>query len=237
MALNYSAAALPALGVRLPDDGGKVRKPWGLLVHTTGRGVPETAARRSRRPIDVALEVYIASQKGSNGYPWGGPGYVIDYDGRITQLAPDDILTNHAGGPDRASYLSGGWLKRCSPAMVAQWHTHWAPRYAHPYALFPSKSPNEDYIGVEMIPIGSDLGGKPMREGLLFTKAQHDAAVVLALDLAVRHGWPTGWAQTGRLVGHEDVQPILRHDKGGGWDPGWLRAKPYFDFASVRERI
>lgn len=223
-------------GVRDPITA-KTRKPWGLLLHTTGRGVPEKAARTKRTPLSVACEIYIASQNGSNGYLWGGPGYVIDHDGGIYQLAPDDVLTNHAGGPDRAAYLNGSWIKRCSPATVAQWHTHWAPRYAHPYALFPSKSPNQDYVGVEMIPLGSGLGGEPMAPGLLFTRAQHYAAVELGADLAERHGWPEGWARTGRLVGHEDVQPILRHDKNGGWDPGWLRARPYFDFEHVRASI
>jgi hypothetical protein len=36
------------------------------------------------------------------------------------------------------------------------------------------------------------------------------------------------------LVGHEDVGLLDRMDKNGGWDPGALRAAPYFDMARVR---
>ena len=61
--------------------------------------------------------------------------------------------------------------------------------------------------------------------------------ISLAIDCAARHGWPKGWHRTSRLLSHEDVQPIRRHDRGGGWDIGWLRAAPYFDLEFVRALI
>lgn len=76
-----------------------------------------------------------------------------------------------------------------------------------------------------------------MAPGLRFTTAQHNAVAALGKDLAARHGWPADWHKTGRLVGHEDVDPLNRSDKIGGWDPGWLRSRPYFDFAYVRQLI
>ncbi len=244
MTLTFSPVARRVAGVRDPKLAGK-RSPWGFLLHTTGGGVTAMAKRDHKRPIDVAIAIYIASQNGSNGYKWGGPAYVCDHDGTIHQLAPDEAYTNHAGGPHRGEYLDahGAWTRgiskeghQISEETVEQWRRRW-PGKRNPYSLFPSTSPNADYVGLEMIPIGDGFGGAPMRPGLRFTLAQHDAAIALGRDLGERHGWPAGWALTGRLVGHEDVDPIERSDKRGGWDPGFLRDAPYFDFAYVRAGI
>ncbi len=230
--MNLSPLAKQVPGVRDPKLG-RDRMPWGLLVHTTGGGVTALAKKQRRAPISVACEVYINSQNGSNGYLWGGPHYCLDHDGTIHQLAPDNVLTAHAGGGNRQAYLDGSWEARCSPPTVAAWREQW-PKYRHPYQLFPSTSPNDDFVGLEMIPIGDGLGGEPLAPGLRFTAAQHDAVIALAIDLGERHGWPVGWQRSCRLLGHEDVDPINRHDVRGGWDPGWLREAHYFDFEYVR---
>lgn len=234
---NYSPKAIQVPAARSPSKNATKRQPWGFLIHTTGGGITALAKKTKRTPIDVALDVYINSQNGSNGYLWGGPGYVMNHDGGIYQLAPDDVLTNHCGGPNRQRYRNQSWRNIVSKTAAARWDDQWrALGFDDPYDLFPSKSPNVDYIGLEMIPCGDGFG-TPMRPGLRFTKLQHDAAIALADDCAERHGWPKGWAKTSRLVGHEDVDIIERDDAAGGWDPGWLRAAPYFDFAYVRDRL
>lgn len=239
-ALSYSPLARQVPGVRDPVAKGiNPRKPWGFLLHTTGSGVTSQAKKGWRglhTPIEVAIAIYIDYQNGAAGYPWGGPGYVLDHDGTIHQIAPDEARTEHAGSGNRMLYHTGSWVNRVTPEVVAQWKRRW-PRVKHPYAMFPATTPNVDYVGCEMIPIGDGFGGQPMAPGLRFTLAQHDAAIALGRDLGCRHGWPDGWANTGRLLGHEDVDPIERHDAHGGWDPGWLRAAPYFDFAYVRKGI
>jgi len=229
---NLSSLAKQVAGVRDPKLG-RTRTPWGFLVHTTGGGITALAKKQKRRPIDVAIETYIASQNGSNGYLWGGPHYVLEHDGTLHQIAPDDVLTAHAGGGNRTAYIDGTWVDKCSPPTVAAWREQW-PNHKHPYQLFPSKSPNNDYVGIECIPIGEGLGGEPMVPCLRFTKAQNDAFIALGQDFGSRHGWPAGWPGTSRLLGHEDVDPINRHDPRGGWDPGWLREAHYFDFEYVR---
>jgi len=219
---------------------------WGLLVHTTGSGITAKAKKTKRTPVDVALEWYRRSQDGANGYPWGGPGYVLGHFGELFQIADDDVWTNHAGGPHRQLYLSGEWVGRCSAEVVERWRAQW-PGVKSPQHLYPSESPNADYVGVEMIPCASGYGN-PMRRGLRFSREQHDQVVELARDLAARHGWPAGWARTPRLLGHEDVQPLPfdpkskkpsygRSDARGGIDPGWTRADPYFDFEYVRAAL
>ena len=230
----YSPLAKRVSGVRDPALA-RLRSPWGVLIHTTGRGVVAQAKAEKRKPLDVAIGIYIESQNGLNGYFWGGPAYVIDHDGSCHQLAPDNALTAHAGGGNREAYMSGHWTAKCSGATLSAWRTKW-PKYKHPYQLFPSRSPNTDYVGIEMIPIGSGFGS-PMQPGLLFTKEQHDAAAALAKDIGQRHGFPDDWQHTSRLLGHEDVDILERMDSHGGWDPGFLRSQPYFDFAYVRGRI
>lgn len=242
MTLSYSPIAQKVPGVRDPATAA-LRTIFGYLIHTTGGGVVHRATLTGRTPLQVAIDYYIASQNGANGYLWGGPSYVIDYDGGTYQLAPDEIHMNHAGDHSptyphgtRGFYLDGTWEKMVSPETLALWKHAW-PGRKHPYSLFPSVSPNDDYVGVEIIPIGEGFGGDPMFPGGKFTRAQHDAAAALGRDLGVRHALPNGWQWTNRLVGHEDVDPIQRSDAHGGWDPGDLRAHIYFDMGYVRERI
>lgn len=220
--------------VRDPRDAPRRGVPWGFLIHTTGGGVTDLAKKRGERPIDVALRVYVGAQNGDNGYLWGGPHYVCEHDGTIHQIAPDDAMTAHAGGYNRGRYFDGSWAP-VFPEATARWRKQW-PAYAHPYELFPSTSPNHDYIGLEMIPCGDGFG-RPMRAGLRFTQEQHDVAIRLAHDRARAHAWPAGWQRTSRLLGHEDVDPLNRADRGGGWDPGFLRAAPFFDFEYVRRAV
>lgn len=231
---NRSPLAQQVAGVRDPKNGWDRGKPWGLLLHTTGGGVTDYAKKHNERPIDVAIRIYIASQNGSNGYLWGGPHYVIDHDGTLYQLAPDNLNMQHAGGSNRPLYFSGAWEERF-PVTTTHWKKQW-PGKSHPYSLFPSTSPNHDYIGCEMIPCGDGFG-TPMRPGLRFSQKQHDSAIRLAHDCGLRHGWPAGWMQTSRLLGHEDVDPLNRSFTSGAWDPGYLRPDPWFDFAYVRAAV
>lgn len=231
--LSYSPHAIRLDDVLDPAKG-KRRSPWGLLVHTTGGGVASKAARTGRPAIEIALAVYREMQSdssGSQGYRWGGPTYVLDYDGTLFQLSPDEIQTAHCGHPHRDLYLLGDWGAKCSPATVAHWRQQW-PTFPSPQYLYPGRSPNEPYIGVEMLQLPERRSN-----GLRFTDEQHRRVVELALDLGHRHGWPEQWHQGPRLLGHEDVSPITRHDAGGGWDPGTLRDEVYFDFERVRREL
>lgn len=230
------------MGVRDPDLGVE-RTAWGFLIHTTGGGVTREAREEGIKPIDWALRYYIGSQNGSNGYKWGGPHYVGDHDGTLYQIAPDNVKTAHCGGRSekypngtRQHYIDGSWIMKIPHSVVEAWRKKW-PLTRHPYSLFPSRDPNTDYVGLELIPVGDGFGGEPMRPGLRFTKAQHDCAIKLGLDLGLRHEWPESWHRAGRLVGHEDVDILNRSDKVGGWDPGALRPQPYFDFDYVRSGI
>jgi len=198
-------------------------KPFGLLVHTSGRGVVARAERERVPPGALALAWYRRKS---------GVHYFVDYDGTITQMLEDDRRGAHVGVSllQRASYLSGRWLlsKKISREAFMFWKARW-PRYKSPQHLYPTSSPNSCYIGVEMVP----LAERDEDTRLWFTEAQHEAVRDLALDLAERHQWPEGWMETPRLVGHEDISAFTRWDGKGGWDPGAMRLKPRFDWGRV----
>ena len=218
------------------------RIPYGVCLHTTGSGVLDSAKKHGITPLAVALNAYFASQNGSNGYYWGGPAYVIDHDGTVHQVADDDVNTAHCGSDLRNAYLDGSWEHITSPKALELWKRKWSS-YKSPQHLFPHTSPNIDFIGCECIPCGEGFG-IPMSPGLLFTHLQHNSAIKLCIDIADRWGFPIGWESTSRLLGHEDLQPVLtsvnhfgRGDQNGCWDVGFLRDKPYFDFAYVRNAV
>lgn len=215
----------------VPDAprGGPVR---GLCVHTSGRGVVDRAAKERVPAIEVALAFYQRAEFSAH--------YVVDYDGALYQITADDRRVQHVGleAEDRLAYLDGTWLRRVSPAAAKLWRARW-PFHRSPAHLYPSRAPNTDFVAVELLPLA-----KAEKGGLWYTAAQHDAVGELAADLARRHRWPSYWLDgwSGRawasallpsLVAHEDLSPLTRFDRQGGWDPGQLRAVPRLDWAAV----
>lgn len=199
---------------------------WGACLHTTGRGVVARAAERGTTPLEEALRVYDRT---------AGPHYVIDRDGVIYQLQADDLRGAHVGisARERHRYLSGEWIAdmydRDLVLTVDAWRARWTGQRS-PQHLYPARSPNACYVGIELLPLAADDVGE---DGLWFTAAQHEAAVLLLVDLARRYDWPRGWHRTPRLVGHEDLDAYERWDRGGGWDPGALRQRPRWDWERV----
>jgi hypothetical protein len=218
--------------------------PWGLGVHTTGRGLADRLVEKLGREPTVyevtaaALEYYARSP-----FP---PGYVIGPLGRsqLYQVTGDDRVALHIGGGFRDEYLSGRWEQLVSPALLEAWRARWPGRES-PQHLFPGPSANEALIGVELVPTTHVADVEPAGPGETFTLEQYDALSSLSADLEVRHGWPNGWRRTARLGGHEDYGPLgrkpdgsgmHRFDAGGGWDPGALRDVPRFRWDRIGGR-
>lgn len=195
-------------------------QPYGLCVHTTGRGLTQRAINLDVEPLGLAVDTYCAP-----GIATTFPHYVIGWDGTIIQIADDRERARHAGVDplERLAYLDGTWMRKLNPAAVNRWFDKW-PGIKSPSHLYPSKSPNEDYLGVELIPLNSRGDN-----GTLFTPAQYTALAELIDDIQDRYG------QTLKsLVGHEDLEPLTRWNSGGGWDPGFLRANPYFRWDLIK---
>jgi len=222
---------------------------YGLVTHTSGSGLPSNAKKAGQKVIDRALSYYSRSH---------GCHYVCGWhEADLWQIANEIESANGVGVtaiPTKdqkgqvesvAGKYSGSWETDLTPAFVTRWKTRWAhlEDVKTPLDLFPTKYANSCYVHVEMPPCVFHHNGKlvtgaePMEEGLWFTKAQHDNIVKLAMDIAERNGWPNGWWSTGRFVTHEDITPISRSNRYGGWDPGVLRSTPRFDWDYVVSEI
>lgn len=220
---------------------------FGLIAHTTGSQLPADAHLAGLYPTVIAVDRYFKSR---------GPHYVCGWrgyeGGDLLQVANEHIQSNGVRTTERKrkgkivqkgqrnserGEYKGSWEKDLPPSLVKRLKKRW-PGMRSPLRLLPA-SPNICMIQCEMIPCvfwvngEKRVGAVPMRKGLKFTKAQHDTIAFLAVDIADRKGWPDGWHRTPRLGGHSDYTPISRHNSGGGWDPGGLRAKPFFDWDYV----
>ena len=214
---------------------------YGVAVHTTGSGVVDAAAKKGRDPLDYTVHVVYENPDNFCAH------YVVGWDGTIWQVMDETLRAQHIGfmPNDRESFLDGSWVDEISnkepqrPNVPALWSARW-PSFKSPAHLFPGPSPNQVYVGIEMIPL-TGAAGQPaplISNGVQrhYTEAQHSTVAKLIADIAARWNLPDEiWSATsGRLVGHEDVNPLERSVASGGWDPGALRAVPQFDWDYVR---
>lgn len=210
-------------------------KVFGLCVHTSGRGVNKRAKREKKHVDEVALDYYDDAKYSTH--------YIVGIED-VWQLTNDFERVQHVGFSDkkrgrnaaqlRQWYLSGKWAKDLPKSFVQRWKEAW-PGKKSPSHLFPSKYPSDDFVAAEVIPCEGFAA--PIAPGYLFTAAQHVSVALLAVDLSIRHNWPHGWASTSRLCTHESLGPHDRIARGQGWDPGVLRAKPYFDWSVMQAQI
>lgn len=235
------------------------RKVFGVVVHTTGSGVYKPAlVEKHGSAFKVALAVY-ASPSMSVAH------YVIDYEtGKIAQVVDDGLIAPHCGidGWQLQAMADGSWdddrlsdaahrlfrdyvsenapLPRPpSKVALALWKARWqtpAGYYRAPRYIYPSKSPNADFCGIELIPAPP---GYPHQ--IRYSDVQLNSLAHLVHDLQNR--WDCRMRKIGesfptpRLLGHEDLDPFDRWDSAGGWDPGALRHQPRFDWADLGLRL
>ncbi|HET6283129.1 MAG TPA: N-acetylmuramoyl-L-alanine amidase [Polyangia bacterium] len=201
---------------------------YGVAIHGTGSAISEKALKHGADCLEFAIGYYLRPEAYF-------AHYVIGSDGTIAQLAAEHERSPHIGIPadDRQAYLSGVWKARLPKVLVDAWVTRW-PAYRSPTHLYPGPSPNNAYVGIELLVWTNRCPGRPHAPGLKYTTAQHAAAAALTLDIASRWIFPTGWQDTGRLACHEDISPLTRTSKGNGWDPGILRPAPWFDWPQFK---
>lgn len=244
-AVGHGQSAIAVQAARQWDSTdrptGWVGKVYGLVVHTTGGGLPASA--KDKRIYHTVRAVDYYSQSHGCHYVNGWRGVA---GGDLLQVANEREQANGVGvGDQRRSIDQGRFEKDLPAAVVGQWRARW-PGVEHPLRLLPgTRTANSCYVHVECVPCVFHHNKRlvtdatPMRPGLRFTQAQHEAVALLACDIARRNGWPLQetWWRSPRLLGHEDLTPYSRHDKVGGWDPGGMRAAPYFDWDFVYTMI
>lgn len=215
-------------------------KPYGLLVHTTGRGILKRARQLGIPPLEAAMEFYT-----KRGNPFAQ--YVGDQDGTIIQIADEREQAWHAGIPAaqrrlyKASKKVDNWRNHVSHKALIYWYERWYINWgiSNPTELYPTRSPNQCFVGYELIP---DRYGR-------FSPKQYAALSDFISDFWERHKLPDiirllpdhpplrhvryYSLPEPRCLGHEDVEPLERWNRSGGWDPGSLRAKPKFDWSKL----
>jgi len=204
---------------------------YGIALHTTGSGIVEQAIKLGIDPLEHAVNYYLKPDSYS-------AHYVVGYDGALVQISLEEEKCYHIGltEEDRKAYSSGAWEKKVSPTTLKCWKDRW-PVNKNPLHLTPTKGFNESFVGIEMLPLLSGSKWQPMFKGSRYTLAQHQMVVMLAKDIAERHGFPDKWHRSSRLLGHEDCTPLTRSVKSGGWDPGASRMEPWFDWEWVLNMI
>ncbi len=194
---------------------------YGVCVHTTSGGAARAAKIDPRRSaLDRVLDFYL---RGNEGFPH----YVIGYDGAIYGTCSENEIAIHAGWGGNGIQK---WTTWKAPEWWSKvWRAQLGPQ-ATPASLLPPKArdPNSVYIGVEMLADTTGYG---------FTVAQYEALARLVKDIAQRYQLPINSAPSTRLLGHEDVDPISRSNRHGGWDPGAHRDKPMFSWTLLWEKI
>lgn len=175
-------------------------------------------------PLEAAIHYYASARY--------HPHYVIGHDGTLVAICDEDVVAWHVGlSQDQRELLTDGrWRELVAHPEL--WDRAWKPHgVLSPAQLWPGTSPNRAYLGVELVPLApADRG----RDGLWFSPAQHHAVAELAADILARHAIAP---VHGCVVGHEDLTPVARWDKGGGWDPGARRERPRFDWGRVLARL
>jgi hypothetical protein len=223
---------------------------YGLVAHTTGGGLPGSADELAIYHTVRAVDYYSRSHGCHYVNGWAGAegGDLLQLANEREQAHGVGVTNTKEPSKDQRRSIDAGRFEDDLPAVLVRlWRNRW-PDYEHSLALLPgTKSANSCYVHLECVPcvyhtdheLVTGEGVEPMRPGLRFTQAQHDTVAALAVDMAQRNGWPLDdeWWRTPRLVGHEDLTPISRHDKRGGWDPGYLREEPYFDWDYVYAQI
>jgi N-acetyl-anhydromuramyl-L-alanine amidase AmpD len=204
---------------------------FGVAAHCTGSGIITKALSHGADCMEYTVAYY---QRPDTYFPH----YVIGFDGLIAQVADEHERAQHIGlaGADRQAYRGGGWKSRLPKGLVQRWAARW-PGHKSPSHLYPGQSPNNVYVGIELLVWQDDCPGEPRAAGLKYTNEQHDALAALAADIAARWEFPMGWQDSGRLACHEDISPLTRTSKGSGWDPGVMRVSPWFDWDYFKQRV
>ena len=182
---------------------------YGMLVHTTGDGLAQKCLQ-SGDPVTSTVETYSNMKE--------GPHYAITPDGTLIKFREPTTVAWHAGvtAADRQTYLTGAWETKVDARIVDWWKLRWPGRKS-PQHLYPGKSPNEAYVGVELVPCGvyQNASWTPVMGTPATPKGRYTAAQYTRLALLYTSLFPNRPDQS-RLLGHEDVNPISRP----GYDPG-----------------
>lgn len=180
-----------------------------IIIHTTGYGVG--LQRIVKKHGDDLAQIGLSyAHRMASVLKYKGH-FLIDHTGVIYQFLPLGEVGWHTGSSKKRK------LRRDEP--VQWWKDRW-PNLKRPTDLdcWKENSPNYNSIGIDLLAHGNGAITKG------YTKEQYDSLIKLIAALCEDLEIPT---ERKFIVGHEDVDPISRGSKKGGWDPG------KFDWATL----
>lgn len=229
---------------RLESPNKNSRKPAGvtpthIVIHVTGTN-DLGAVKNTFLAVNSVSAHYLVTKTGElfQFVRDGGRAYHAGVDGNTRRLYKKGIATWsrylkyfhwYNGYPADAVYLDGDlkpvWGKS-EAAFVARADGQPWPEFAYFGARWPGANvpvnfdvdpdPNNFAIGIETLGVGAKTN-----DPSVYPPAMYAALRTLVTDLSGKYGIPM---EKGRVVGHEDVNPIGRF----GWDPA-----PGFDWTKV----
>ena len=208
-----------------------------IVIHSTGRGIIErwlalgAAERAHRSPAALALEVY---RRGPTG-----PHYMIDQEGRITQLCSEELCAWGVGSKGAAPYVRAArdWdvVRGRNDPRYRWWRERW-PEYGSPADLGGGHlwdrdplaggrlSCNANVIHLEVVePIGRRAEWSP---------ATWASLTPLVADIAARRELAL---ERDRVLTHADAHPLARTTASGA--PYDTRASGQFSWARLEREL
>lgn len=229
---------------RVVRDRGLVRRGrvGGVLIHSTGRGLLDSAKKRGLTPDAEAERLY-------GGALSTFPHYVVGH-AAVTSYCDELKWAAHASWSlaEKSRYAEGGWRAliepdgRAVPSRAGTydwWDARWGPArglaYGSPADMLAqiggAKSPNAVYVGIELVPYADGS----------FSSTQYVALGALVRDVLGRNSFtlplPSSLPQVW-LCGHSDISPLRRTEVNGRpYDPDSTGAGPDFDWRALEAAI
>lgn len=211
------------------DKGKKwLNNAYGLIVHSTGRSIITRGLTKKDGIVlynpnkIISRGKNIFNQNNAINYilGWGGikNNHLIQIGNENKKCVRKRNCKCYSGvsmSEQKKHIKKYGFGKELKQSVYNMWRKRWKG-YKTPLNLIPKGGIKNLFIQIECIPLPPKNKRnslyKPLREGLWFTKEQHDAVALLACDIAIRNGWDldTEWWKSNKLLGHEDLSPVTR---------------------------
>ncbi len=177
-----------------------ISKINSIIIHTTGYGAGLKRIKNNNNTVDKIGEAY--AKRMANVLKYKGH-FLIDHTGKIWQFLPVTEVAWHTGSGKR---------KLLQSEKLYEWWTERWPDLKNPISLPVWKgSPNVNSVGIDLLAHGNGAITSA------YTQAQYKSLAKLIKSLCDNLEIPL---ERKYILGHEDVDPISRGSKKGGWDPG-----------------
>ncbi len=196
-----------------------------IVLHITGRSTYLNAEKHKLAPlVHLGVNNFLIKGKSFSHYavdPWGYIGVYApesicpQSQGWKAFGGPQGILRDLASGERR---LPAWWQEVWGRVQVSKKGEKQDLGFVKSPVdlLLGDAGPNSGSASIEFIQYGNQF---------LLTEAQCLSGNLLVRDICTRNLVPF---KAPNVLGHEDLNPWTRADKGGGWDPGARRVEPRF---------